>query len=74
MIEQIYTYFTIETIYMWLNIGILPFWLILIIFPQSQICKVFVASIFPLFILSLTYGYLLYTFFNAGHDFIENFK
>ena len=74
MIEQIYTYFTIETIYMWLNIGILPFWLILIIFHQSQICKVFVASIFPLFILSLTYGYLIYTFFNAGYDFIENFE
>ena len=74
MIEQIYTYFTVEMIFMWLNIGVLPFWLILIIFPQSQICRVFITSIFPIFILSLTYGYLLYLFFNEGYDFIGNFK
>jgi hypothetical protein len=74
MIEQIYTYFTMETIYLWLNTGILPFWLILIFFPQSQICKVFVASIFPIFILSMTYGYLLYTVFQNGYDFTDNFK
>jgi len=30
MIEQIYTYFTIETLYMWINLGVLPFWFILI--------------------------------------------
>ena len=46
----------------------------LIIFPQSQICRVFITSIFPIFILSLTYGYLLYLFFNEGYDFIGNFK
>jgi len=74
MIEQIYIYFTIEMIFMWLNIGVLPFWLMLIIFPQSQICKVFITSIFPIFILSLTYGYLLYLFFNEGYDFIRNFE
>ena len=74
MIEQIYIYFTVEVIYLWLNIGVLPFWLILIFFPQSQICKVFVASIFPIFILSITYGYLLYTILQGGYDFIENFK
>ena len=74
MIDQIYTYFTIEMIFMWLNLGVLPFWLILIIFPQSQICRFFVTSIFPIFILSLTYGYLLYLFFNEGHDFIRNFE
>ncbi len=74
MIEQIYIYFTIETIYLWLNIGVLPFWLILIIFPQSQICKVFVASIFPLFILSLTYGYLLYIILIGQYNFIGNFE
>ena len=59
---------------MWLNIGILPFWLVLIIFPQSQICRVFIASIFPIFILSIIYGYLLYLFFNEGHDFVKNFE
>ena len=74
MIEQIYTYFNINMIYMWLNIGVLTFWLILIIFPQSQICRVFITSIFPIFILSLVYGYLLYLFFNEGYDFIRNFE
>ena len=74
MIEQIYTYFTIEMIFMWLNLGVLPFWLILIIFPQSQICRVFITSIFPFFILSLAYGYLLYLFFNEDYDFIKNFE
>ena len=74
MIEQIYTYFNIEMIFMWLNLGVLPFWLVLIIFPQSQICKVFITSIFPIFILSLVYGYLLYSFFNEGYDFIKNFE
>ena len=74
MIEHIYTYFTVEMIFLWLNLGVLPFWFILIIFPQSQICRVFVASIFPIFILSLIYTYLLYLFFNEGYDFIKNFE
>ena len=74
MIEQIYTYFNIEMIFMWLNLGVLPFWLVLIIFPQSQICRVFITSIFPIFILSLAYGYLLYLFFDEGYDFIRNFE
>ena len=74
MIEQIYTYFTVEMIFLWLNLGVLPFWLVLIIFPQSQICRVFITSIFPIFILSLAYAYLLYLLFNDGYDFIRNFK
>ena len=74
MIEQIYTYFTIEMIYFWLNLGILPFWLVLMIFPQSQICRVFVVSIFPILILSLVYGYLLYINFNDGFNFLKNFE
>ena len=74
MIDQIYTYFTIEMIFLWLNIGVLPFWLILIFFPQSQICRVFVASIFPFIILSFAYGYLTYGLFNEGYDFIRNFE
>ena len=74
MIEQIYTYFTIEMIFLWLNLGVLPFWLVLIIFPYSKICKVFTTSIFPFFILSLVYGYLLHLFFHEGYDFIGNFN
>jgi len=74
MIEEIYTYFTIEVIFMWLNLGVLPFWLVLIIFPQSQICRIFITSIFPIFILSLVYSYLVYLFFNEGYDFIRNFE
>jgi hypothetical protein len=74
MIEQIYTFFTMEMIFLWLNLGILPFWFILIVFPQSQICRVFTASIFPIFILSLAYSYLLYIIFNEGYDFLKNFE
>ena len=74
MIEQIYTYFTIEMIYFWLNLGILPFWLVLFIFPQSQICRVFTASIFPLFVLSLVYGYLLYLNFYNDYNFLTSFE
>ena len=74
MIDQIYTYFTIEMIFLWLNLGVLPFWLILVFFPQSQICRVFITSIFPIFIISLVYAYLLYVLFNEGYDFFNNFE
>ena len=74
MIDQIYTYFTIEMIFLWLNLGVLPFWLVLIISPQSQICKVFITSIFPISIISLVYSYLLYSLFNDGYDFLRNFE
>ena len=74
MIAQIYTFFTLEMIYLWLNLGVLPFWLILIIFPQSQICRFFITSIFPIFILSLAYFYLLYVVYLDAYDFLQNFK
>jgi len=74
MIEQIYTYFTIEIIYLWLNIGVLPFWFLLIFFPQSKICKIFTTSIFPIFILSMIYCYLIYTIFKNGYNFLDNFS
>ena len=61
-------------IFMWVNLGVLPFWFVLIFFPQSQICRAFTTSIFPIFILSLAYGYLLYLFYNEGYDFIRNFE
>ena len=74
MIDQIYTYFTIEMIFLWLNLGVLPFWLILIFFPQSQICRVFITSIFPIFILSLIYGYLVYILFKEDYNFTRSFE
>ncbi len=73
MIEQIYTYFTIETLYMWVNLGAIPFWFILIIFPQSHLSRIFVTSIFPFFILSGVYIFILYKSYLTGYDFDGNF-
>ncbi len=73
MIEQIYTYFTIETLYMWINLGVLPFWFILIVFPQSHLSRIFVTSIFPIFILSSVYIFILYKSYLIGYDFGGNF-
>ena len=74
MIEQIYNYFTIEMLYYWINFGVLPFWIILIFFPQSQLCKYFVTSIFPIFILSGSYIFMLYKSYLNSYDFIGNFN
>ena len=74
MIEQIFTYFTVEMIYMWLNLGVLPFWFVLIVFPQSHISRFFITSIFPILILGLTYIYLLYIAYVDGYDFFQNFR
>ena len=73
MIEQIYTYFTIETLYMWINLGVLPFWFILIVFPQSHLSRIFVTSIFPFFILGGAYVFILYKSYLIGYDFDGNF-
>ena len=74
MIEEIYNYFTIEMLYYWVNLGVLPFWLILIFFPHSNLSKYFITSIFPLFILSGTYIFLLYKSYLISYDFIGNFN
>ena len=74
MFEQIYAYFVIETLYMWVNIGVLPFWLMLIFFPQSHLCRIFVASIFPILLLSGAYIFVLYKSYLIGYDFIGNFS
>ena len=74
MIEQIYTFFTVQMIYLWLNLGVLPFWLVLIFFPQSHICRIFVTSIFPVLILRVVYSYLIYLSYVNGYDFLQNFK
>ena len=74
MIEQIFTYFTIETLYMWINLGVLPFWFILIVFPQSHLSRIFVTSIFPFFILSGVYVFILYKSYLICYDFDGNFS
>ena len=74
MIEQIYNYLTIEMLYFWVNLGVLPLWFILIFFPQSQLCKYFVTSIFPIFILSGSYIFMLYKSYLNSYDFIGNFN
>jgi hypothetical protein len=73
MIEEIYSYFTIEILYMWINLGVLPFWFILIFFPQSHICRFFVTSIFPFLLLSGAYLFILYKSYLIGYDFDVNF-
>ena len=74
MIEQIYNFFTIEMLYYWVNFGVLPFWLVLIFFPQSHLCRYFVTSIFPIFVLSGTYIFVLYKSYLNSYDFIGNFN
>ena len=74
MIEQISAFFTIEMIYLWLNMGVLPFWFILLFFPKSKISNFFVTSVFPIFVLSSIYIYLIYKFFVSGYDFFEIFS
>ena len=74
MIEQISAFFNTEMIYLWLNLGVIPFWIILIFFPQSKICNYIVVSIFPFFLLSLVYSYLLYLFYMTGYNYNQNFS
>ena len=74
MIEQIAAFFTIEMIYLWINIGVIPFWLVLIFFPNSKICSVFVSSIFPIFLLSSVYLYLIYYFIVSDYNYLNNFN
>ena len=73
MIEQIYSYFTIEMLYYWVNLGIMPFWLLLIFFPNSHLSRYFVTSIFPFFILGGTYIFILYKSYLNSYDFFGNF-
>ena len=74
MIEQIYNYFTIEMLYFWVNLGVLPFWFLIIFFPNSQICKFLATSIFPIFLLSATYCFVLYKSYLGSYDFLGNFN
>ncbi len=74
MLEQISTYFTFEMVYLWLNIGVIPFWLAIIFFPNSKLGTFFVSSIFPIFILSGAYIFVVYKSFLGSYDFTSNFS
>ncbi|MDC3385308.1 ABA4-like family protein [Candidatus Pelagibacter sp.] len=74
MIEQIYNYFTTEMFYLWVNIGVLPFWILIIFFPQSHLCKYLATSIFPIFLLSAAYIFILYKAYLGSFDFANNFS
>jgi|TARA_Y100000389_G_scaffold100468_1_gene97201 hypothetical protein len=74
MIEQIFNYFTIEILYFWVNLGVLPFWILIIFFPQSKLSKYLVVSIFPVFLLVVAYGFVLYKSYLNSYDFLGNFN
>ena len=74
MLEQISTYFTFEIVYLWLNIGIVPFWIMLIFFPNSKLGSIFVSSIFPIFILSGAYIFVIYKSYLGSYNFNDNFS
>ena len=73
MIEEIYNYFTIDMLYYWVNFGVLPFWLILVFFPNSNLSRYFITSIFPILILSGSYIFILYKSYLNSYDFLNNF-
>ena len=74
MIEQIYNYFTIEILYLWVNVGVLPFWFLIIFFPQSQLCRYLATSVFPIFLLSVAYSFVLYKSHLNSYDFLGSFN
>ena len=74
MIEEIYNYFALEMLYYWVNLGVLPFWLILIFFPNSNISRYFVTSIFPILILTGSYIFILHKSYLNSYDFMNNFS
>ena len=74
MIEEIYNFFSNNMFYLWINIGVIPFWFLIIFFPQSYLCKYLATSIFPIFLLSGAYIFILYQAYIASFDFIGNFN
>ena len=43
-------------------------------FPQSNICRYFVTSIFPYLVLGSVYTYLLFLLYKFDYNFLDNFK
>ena len=48
--------------------------LILIFFPQSNLSKYFVTSVFPIILLGGTYIFVLYKSYLNSYDFVSNFE
>ena len=74
MIEQIYTFFSIDRIYLWLNIGVIPFWILLFFFPQTKLCKIFVTSIFPILIFAAVDIYLIFEIYKTDINLLNFFN
>ena len=74
MIDQIYTFFSLEMIYLWLNFGVLPFWFMLLFFPQAKICRIFVTSAFPILVLAAIDLYLIFEISKNGFSFFGGFN
>ena len=74
MIDQIYTFFTMDMIYIWLTLGVLPLWILLIFFPQIKISKIFVTSIFPLIVLAAVNSYLIFTIYRNEINYLASFN
>ena len=73
MINNLQAFVNSENIYLIANWGIIPFWFMLIFFSQSHLARIFVASIFPIFVLSGVYIFVLYKSYLIGYDFSINF-
>ena len=69
MIEQIYTYFSIEMIYLWLNFGVLPFWFLLLIAPNHNLTKILVHSVIAPLLLATAYIFVAYKIYVNGNIF-----
>ena len=61
-------------LYYWVNLGVLPFWLILIFFPNTNLSRYFVTSIFPILILTGSYIFILHKSYLNSYDFMNNFS
>ena len=61
-------------LYYWVNLGVLPFWLILIFFPNTNLSRYFVTSIFPILILTGSYIFILQKSYLNSYDFMNNFS
>ena len=74
MINNIEEYLTLENIFLFSNWGVIPFWLMLIFLPNSKLGSIFVSSIFPIFIFSGAYIFIIYKLYFGAYDFDSNFS
>ena len=74
MLIQYIQYLASEDIYLWCNFGVLPFWILLILLPNSRFTQIFVNSIVIPLILSATYIFIIYQYFNLDESFLNVFN